>query len=200
MSRVSPTGSPPGPRNTAGSSPCSASQWPSVSTTASGASIPPWLGTAIRARARATIESTGAAAAGVNERSVPGPPGGRHAGAAVVVGPGAEDLVDPEAAVLEADGRSRQVQPPHPGPALAGEGDGPPPVGPEVGQPGPQGAGVVPPPRFGVAHLEPRPFHGQDDLADVEHLPVGEDVAGHERPLPQLRPADRGDGVVEQVP
>ena len=63
-------------------------------------------------------------------------------------------------------------------------GDGGIPVPLEVGDPGPQGLGVVLPERFDVSHLEAGLFHGEHDLTDVDEFTVGEHVASDERPRP----------------
>src|SRR3546814_247903 len=52
--------------------------------------------------------------------------------------------------------------------------------------------------RLDVAHLEPGVLHRPDRVADVQQLAVGEHVAAHEGAAPELRAADRGDGVVEE--
>ncbi len=126
--------------------------------------------------------------------------GHRHPASAVLARFHAENLVHGDLVQLEGDDRSEDVQPPHPGPNRADEGDGLVPTGIQVVDPAPQREGIVLPQRLHVADLQVDGLHGRHHGGDVLQLPVGEHVAGREGPPVELGAVRRRDGVVEQPP
>ncbi len=126
------------------------------------------------------------------------PPRRGHAAPAVRTRDDAQHLVDGDPPVVEAVGRRRHVQQPDTGSSHPDFGHGRVPVLLEVRHPGPQRLGVVLTKGFDVAHLEAGLLHGQDDLAHVDELAIGEHVAADERSGADPRAAHTRDGVVEQ--
>src|SRR5207253_6389026 len=117
-----------------------------------------------------------------------------------VVGAAGEDLVDLGAARFEVHGRGGHVQAPDAGPGQAHVGDGRVPVGLEVGDPLPQGEGVVLAQALEVPDLEARVLDGVDDRAYLVQLAVGKDVAVDEAGPRETRAVTRraADGVVQE--
>jgi hypothetical protein len=103
---------------------------------------------------------------------------------------------------VEAEPRTRHVQPPDPGGALADLGDRLVPVRVQVGAPGGQGLGVVLAQVLLVPDLEAGVVHERDQVAGSLELPVGEHVAVDEPGLAdgRLGVVGPGDAVVEQPP